>query len=152
MLYFLKTSTMGFSMKGSICSWAKNQQTPKPTATAATERMMHLRSSSRCWKRLIEPICRNSRSISLCSGSATRSDIGILRDGILHALCQAVEGALYGEVLIAGDFGDLRLQVFTGIRFVKFEFSDFFMNLALEFIAGPFELCHEFAPGAGEFR
>src|SRR6476469_3719395 len=131
MLYFLKTSTMGFSMKGSIFSWAKNQQTPKPMATAATERMMHLRSSSRCWKRLIEPICRNSRSISLCSGSATRSDIGILRDGILHALCQPVECALYRKVLIAGDFGDLRFQVFGGVHFFKLKFTDLIMNMAL---------------------
>src|SRR5438270_2830373 len=125
---------------------------PKPTAIAKTERMMHLRSSSKCWKRLIEPACRNSRSISLCSGSATRSDIGILRDGVLHALTQAVECALNGEVFIGRDLGDLRFQVFAGLRFIKLKFSDFVMNLALEFIAGPFELCHEFTPGAGEFR
>src|SRR5438445_5781979 len=124
---------------------------PKPTATAATERMMHLRSSSKCWKRLIEPACRNSRSISLCSGSATRSDIGILRDGVLHAVTQAVQCALNGEVFIGRDLGDLRLQVFTGICFFKFHLADLFMNLALEFIAGLFELRHEFAPGAGEF-
>src|SRR6476661_2487847 len=100
----------------------------------------------------MEPICRNSRSISLCSGSATKSDIGILRNGILHALCQAVEGTLYREVLIAGDFGDLRFQVLTGVCFFKLKFSDFLMNLALELIAGLFEFGHEFTPGAGEFR
>src|ERR1051325_11865108 len=94
---------------------------PNPTATAAAERMMHLRSSSRCCNRLIEPACRNSFSISLCSGSATKSDIVILRDCILHALGKAVEGALYGEVLIIGDFGDLRFQVFAGIRVFKSE-------------------------------
>src|SRR5438270_10160901 len=124
---------------------------PNPTATAAAERMMHLRSSSRCCNRLMEPICRNSRSTSLCSGSATKSDIAILRDCILHALSQAVEGALNREVLVAGDFGDLRFQVFAGVYFFKLKFADFIVNLALEFIAGLFELCHEFAPGAGEF-
>src|ERR1043166_6647495 len=114
--------------------------------------MMHLRSSSRCCNRLIEPICRNSRSISLCSGSATRSDIGILRDGILHALCQAVECALYRKVLIAGDFGNFRLQMLGGGHFFKLKLADLIMDLALEFIAGFFELCHEFTPGTGEFR
>ncbi len=39
-----------------------------------------------------------------------------------------------------------------GVHFFKLKFADFIMNLALELIAGPFELCHEFAPGAGEFR
>src|ERR1051326_7944470 len=125
---------------------------PNPTATAAAERMMHLRSSSRCCNKLIEPACRNSRSISFCSGSATRLDIGVLRDRVLHALGQAVEGTLYGKVLIAGDFGDLRFQVFGGVHFFKLKLADFVMNLPLELIAGPFKLCHEFTPGPGEFR
>src|SRR5258707_12595949 len=98
--------------------------------------MMHLRSSSKCCSRLMEPIFRKSCSISLCSCSDTKSDIVILRDCILQALGQAVEGALNGEVLIARNFGDFRLEVFAWVRILKFEFANFIMNLALEFIAG----------------
>src|ERR1051325_9860377 len=98
--------------------------------------MMHLRSSCRCSSRLIEPPCRNSRSMSFCSGSATKSGIVILRDRVLHALCEPVEGALNGEVLIVGDFGDLRLNVLGGVGFFQLHLADLFMNLALELKIG----------------
>src|SRR5947209_20612354 len=117
---------------------------PKPMATAAADRMMHLRSSSKCCIRLMEPICRARFSSLGLPGSTASSGIVIPRDGVLHAVTQAVQCALNGEIFIGRDFGDLRLEVFTGICFFKFHLADLFMNLALEFIAGLFELCHEF--------
>src|SRR6516164_7611369 len=109
-------------------------------ATAARERMMHLRSSSRCCSRLMEPICLNSRSMSFCSGSETNSGIVILRDRVLDALAQAVEGALDGKVFVVINFCDLRLQVLGGVSLFQFHFADLIVNLALEFIAGLFKL------------
>src|SRR5215467_6812824 len=114
--------------------------------------MMHLRSSCRCCNRLMEPVCRNSCSISFCSGSASKSGIVILRDCVLHPFCEPVEGALNGEVLIVGDFGDLWLKVLGWVGFFQLHLADFFMNLALELIAGSFEFTHELAPGPRHFR
>src|SRR5262245_30634343 len=112
---------------------------------------MHLRSSSRCCRRLMEPICRISRSISFGSGSAT-SGIVILRDRVLHSFCQAIESALNGKVFVARDFGDLRLEMLGRIGLLQLQLADLIMDLALELIAGLFELSHEFAPGTGKLR
>src|SRR5258708_24321273 len=97
-------------------------------ATAAAERMMHLRSSSKCCSRLMEPIFRKSCSISLCSGSATKSDIFVLRDRILHALGQAVKSALNGEILIVRNLGDFLLYMFAGVDIFQFQLSNLLIN------------------------
>src|SRR5690242_19760616 len=113
--------------------------------------MMQLRSSSRCCNRLMEPVRRSSRSISLCSGSTASSGIVILRDRVLHSFCEPVEGALNGKVLIIGDFGNLWLQVLGRVGFLQLQLTDLLMDLPLELIAGPFKFSHKLAPGAGHF-
>src|SRR6266702_65781 len=126
---------------------------PKPTATAAKDRMMHLRSSSRCCNRLMEPICRTSFSSSCgCSGSATRSGIEIPRDCILHAIGQAIKSALDGKIFVTGKLGDLRRKMLAGIGLFQVHLADLFMNLALELLAGSFEFRHDLANGAGNLR
>src|ERR1051326_576493 len=110
--------------------------------------MMHLRSSSRCCSRPMVPVRLNSRSMSLCSGSATNSGIVILRDRVLHAFGEPVEGALNREVLVIRDFGDLGLNVLGWIGVFQLHLADFLMDLPLELVAGFFELSHELAPGA----
>src|ERR1043166_2154384 len=114
--------------------------------------MMQLRSSWRCCNRPIVPVRLNSRSMSLCSGSATNSGIVILRDRVLHAFGEPVEGALDGEVLVIRDFGDLGLNMLGWISVFQLQLTDLLMDLALELIAGLFELSHELAPGARHFR
>src|SRR5579864_4583442 len=128
------------------------QPAPIQMATANTERRTRLRSSSRCSIRLMEPIWRSSFSICAFSGSATRSGIVIPWDSVLHAFTQAVQGALNGQVFIGGDFGDLRLKVFSWIHFFQFKLADLFLKLALEMIAGAFEFGHEFAHLPGNLR
>src|SRR6266404_3419814 len=114
--------------------------------------MMRLRSSSRCCRRLIAPICRSSLSCPGSSGSATRSGIVVLWNGVLHALAQAIESALNGEILVLGNLRDLRLQMLHGINIFQLKLSNLFMDLGLELIAGFLEFSHELTPGTGHFR
>src|ERR1041384_1196079 len=128
-----------------------NQPMPTQMATAITECRMRRRSSSRCWSRLMEPIWRSSCSRGL-SGSATRSGIVIPWDGVLHALAQAIESTLNGEIFIRGELGDFRFDMLARICFFQFQLANLFMNLALKFAAGFLEFRHELTHGPGNFR
>src|SRR5579864_798796 len=115
--------------------------------------MMRLRNSSRCWRRLMEPRSRSARGCG--SGSATRSGIVIVRDAALDAFGQPVQGAVQRDISLADDlvqFVGRRRQMFAGIGFLKLQFADLFVNLALEVPAGSLEFGHEFAPGPGNLR
>src|SRR5579864_9040657 len=115
--------------------------------------MMRLRNSSRCWRRLMKPKSRSARGCG--SGSATRSGIVIVRDAALDAFGQPVQGAVQRDISLADDlvqFVGRRRQMFAGIGFLKLQFADLFVNLALEVPAGSLEFGHEFAPGPGNLR
>src|SRR5215467_7103984 len=104
--------------------------------------MMRLRSSSRCCSRLIEPNCRSSWFCS--SGSAKSSGIVILRDGVLNAFAQPVQGSAQGHIVVPFDrLVDLprhRLQVLAGIHLFDLQLADLILNLVLEAGAGASEV------------
>src|SRR5262245_54391447 len=114
--------------------------------------MMRLRSSSRCCRRLIEPIWRCSTSF-LSWGSATSSGIVIPRYAGLQAFGKAVQRTGDREIIfwIGG------LQSFSNCGglvggLVQFQFADFIVNLILKVAAGSPEFSHELAHLASDFR
>src|SRR5215472_17497857 len=116
--------------------------------------MMRRRSSSRCCSRLIEPICRSSWFCS--SGSATSSGIVILRDGVLNAFAQPVQGAAQRHIIVSVDrlvdLADYGLKMLPRVDLFDLQLAYFILNLILEVGAGASEFRHEAAHLPGNLR
>src|SRR5262245_25775055 len=116
--------------------------------------MMRLRSSSRCWRRLMEPSSRSANSSR--SGSVTRSGIVILGDAALDAFGQAIQSAVKRDIgLVRGllELAGHRRDMLVGVNgLFELQLPNFLVNLSLKVSAGSLELGHEFAPAAGNFR
>src|SRR5579859_2795287 len=109
--------------------------------------MMRLRSSSKCWSRLIEPNWRPSSF----SGSTSRLGIVVLGD-ILDTIGQATERAGHGIRIPYGgdDFTCVGGDILDGVdRVLQFEIANFLVNLVLELITGTLEFRHKAAHLAG---
>src|SRR5262249_54958662 len=115
--------------------------------------MMRLRSSSRCWRRLMEPSSRSANSS--CSGSATRSGIVVLRNAALDPFGQPIQSAVERDIGLAYnliEFAGNGRDMLIGIGFLDLQLTNFLVNLSLKVSAGPLELGHEFAPATSDFR